>query len=252
MGKYKIYHIKGKKIGCTKNTAKRLGEQGYTDGEYDVLFQTDDIEEASKVEKQLQEALGYKVDRKPYNEVINKSMRKIKTTSSDATTTFYKDPQSLEAANLIGLEIMGVTLNKDNATWIIANLKNSQFNKDTCYIYNKAFKNYTLNNTEVFVEQSNDFYSRVRNWAALRDLYKEGDVKTQFAKLVEEVGELAKGVVDDNDALIKDSIGDIVVVLVNLAYLQGTSIEICEELAWNDIKDRKGKMINGTFVKEVL
>jgi len=86
----------------------------------------------------------------------------------------------------------------------------------------------------------------------LRDLYKKGDVKTQFAKLVEEVGELAKGVVDDNDALIKDSIGDIVVVLVNLAYLQGTSIEICQEIAWNDIKDRKGKMVNGTFVKEVL
>jgi NTP pyrophosphatase (non-canonical NTP hydrolase) len=252
MGKYKIYHIKGKKIGCTKNTSKRLGEQGYADGEYDVLFQTDDIKEASKVEKQLQEALGYKVDRKPYNEVINKSKRKIKTTSSDATTTFYKDPQSLEAAELVGLEIMGITLNKDHATWIIANLKNSQFNKDTCYIYNKAFKNYDLNNTEVFVEQSNDFYSRVRNWATLRDLYKEGDVKTQFAKLVEEVGELAKGVVDDNDALIKDSIGDIVVVLVNLAYLQGTSIEICQELAWDDIKDRKGKMLNGTFVKEVL
>jgi len=198
MGKYKIYHIKGKKIGCTKNTSKRLGEQGYTDGEYDVLFQTDDIKEASKVEKQLQEALGYKVDRKPYNEVINKSKRKIKTTSSDATTTFYKDPQSLEAADLVGLEIMGVTLNKEHATWIIANLKNSQFNKDTCYIYNKAFKNYDLNSTEVFVEQSNDFYSRIRNWATLRDLYKEGDVKTQFAKLVEEVGELAKGVVDDN------------------------------------------------------
>ena len=49
MGKYKIYHIKGKKIGCTKNTSKRLGEQGYADGEYDVLFQTDDIKELPKL-----------------------------------------------------------------------------------------------------------------------------------------------------------------------------------------------------------
>ena len=120
MGKYKIYHIKGKKIGCTKNTSKRLGEQGYTDGEYDVLFQTDDIKEASKVEKQLQEALGYKVDRKPYNEVINKSMRKIKTTSSDATTTFYKDPQSSRSSKFNWLRDYGY------------NIKRRSCNMDNC------------------------------------------------------------------------------------------------------------------------
>ena len=48
-GKYKVYHILGKKIGCTKNIKKRVEqEQGYKLGEYEILFETDDIKEAAK------------------------------------------------------------------------------------------------------------------------------------------------------------------------------------------------------------
>ena len=51
---------------------------------------------------------------------------------------------------------------------------------------------------------------------------------------------------------IKDAIGDMVVVLTNLASLCGLVIEDCIDSAYNEIENRKGKMINGTFVKETI
>ena len=86
-GKYKVYHILGKKIGCTKNVKKRVEkEQGYKPGEYEILFETDDIKEAAKAERTLQQDLGYKVDIKPYDKLFNKNMKKVNVT--EQTTTF--------------------------------------------------------------------------------------------------------------------------------------------------------------------
>ena len=76
-GKYKIYHIPGKKIGCTTNVIKRVEqEQGYKPGEYEILYETDDISEASKAEKALQKDLGYKEDIKLYKDLFKKTMNK--------------------------------------------------------------------------------------------------------------------------------------------------------------------------------
>ena len=69
-------------------------------------------------------------------------------------------------------------------------------------------------------------------------------------KLVEEVGEICRAVLKDNHRDVVDGIGDAVVVLTNLAELQGTSIEHCIAEAYNEIKDRTGKMDNGTFKKD--
>ena len=69
-------------------------------------------------------------------------------------------------------------------------------------------------------------------------------------KLVEEVGETCKAILNDDDAEIIDGIGDCVVVLTNLAELIGTPIEECIDKAYNEIKNRKGKMANGTYVKD--
>ena len=70
-----------------------------------------------------------------------------------------------------------------------------------------------------------------------------------IVKLQEEAGELAKALLQDDHEEIVDAIGDIVVVLTNLAHLEGVKIETCIASAYNEIKNRKGKMINGTFVK---
>ena len=69
---------------------------------------------------------------------------------------------------------------------------------------------------------------------------------------MEEAGELAQALLKRNDAEIYDAIGDMVVVLTNLAHMEGVTIEDCIDDAYNEIANRKGKMINGTFVKNTL
>ena len=93
-------------------------------------------------------------------------------------------------------------------------------------------------------------FEQIRLWAKERNLYEKGDTKTQTLKLIEEAGELSKGVLKNNKEDIIDGIGDCVVVLTNLSAMYGFKIEDCIEAAWQEIKSRKGKMINGTFVKE--
>ena len=90
---------------------------------------------------------------------------------------------------------------------------------------------------------------KIKQWAVERNL-NTADPNKQMLKLMEEVGEIAEGLAKDNINLTKDGIGDTVVVLTILAEQLGTSIEECTEIAYNEIKDRKGKMINGVFVKE--
>jgi NTP pyrophosphatase (non-canonical NTP hydrolase) len=66
---------------------------------------------------------------------------------------------------------------------------------------------------------------------------------------MEEAGELGKAILKEDQEEFVDAIGDMVVVLTNLAHLGGVSIEECIDSAYNEIKNRKGKMSNGTFVK---
>ena len=92
-------------------------------------------------------------------------------------------------------------------------------------------------------------FDLIREWAKQRGLYENGDPKTQALKLVEEVGETCRAILKEDRAEAIDGIGDCVVVLTNLAELIGHPIENCIEAAYNEIKDRKGKMANGTYVK---
>lgn len=87
-------------------------------------------------------------------------------------------------------------------------------------------------------------------WAADRNILEGSTRKDQMVKLVEEIGELASGIAKCREEVIKDSIGDALVVLIIIAEQSGTSIEECLGLAWNEIKDRKGKMVDGIFIKE--
>ena len=93
-------------------------------------------------------------------------------------------------------------------------------------------------------------FDLIRFWAKDRGLYDNGDPKTQALKLVEEVGETCRAILKEDATEMIDGIGDCVVVLTNLAELIGTPIEECVDRAYNEIKDRKGKMANGTYVKD--
>lgn len=93
-------------------------------------------------------------------------------------------------------------------------------------------------------------FDPIRNWASEKGIYKKGDPKTQYLKLMEEAGELAKALLTNDEPEIIDALGDCTVVLVNLAKLAGYNLEDCINTAYDVIKGRKGKMENGTFVKE--
>lgn len=93
-------------------------------------------------------------------------------------------------------------------------------------------------------------YESILQWAEDRNLLSGSTRKDQMVKLVEEIGELAAGIAKGKEDLVKDSLGDALVVLTILAKQSGTSIEECLNLAWNEIKDRKGKMVDGIFIKE--
>ena len=93
-------------------------------------------------------------------------------------------------------------------------------------------------------------FNLIRQWAKEKGIYEKGDPKTQFLKLQEESGELAKAILMQNKAEIIDALGDCLVVLINLSELCGYNLEYCLDSAYNEIKNRKGKMENGTFIKE--
>lgn len=95
-----------------------------------------------------------------------------------------------------------------------------------------------------------EVFNKIIQWAQDRNLIHGTNSHAQMLKLTEEVGELASGIAKHHHDVIKDSIGDCVVVLTILAHQFCVSIEECIEHAYDQIKDRKGKMIDGVFVRE--
>ena len=98
--------------------------------------------------------------------------------------------------------------------------------------------------TQAMIEDVN----RIKQWHHDRNLIDGSDDKSQFAKLIQEAGELSDNICKGND--IKDDIGDMIVVLINIAERNDVSITECIKTAWEDIKDRKGMMRDGVFVKQ--
>ena len=88
----------------------------------------------------------------------------------------------------------------------------------------------------------------IEQWHHDRNLIEGATDQAQLGKLVEELGELAANINRGKD--VRDDIGDMIVVLVNIATRNGVTIRECLEVAYNDIRYRKGRMINGQFVKE--
>ena len=284
---YYLYHIPGKKIGVTTNLEERVHkQQGYYPGEYEIIEQSEDIEFISEGELIMQKWYGYKVDEVPYNELkFNKNMR-INVT--EQTTTFPCPVNKLKGQLMDNIGMSWETefgicnITKESIKWIMKNVKESMYNTNRCYIYNKAFARYFDNHDAYSLAdlhwKDNNGYSKtrtgalsptgiretrdkkdclnpsqfdlIRMWAEERGLYSGGDTKTQTLKLMEEAGEICRAVLKVDKKATMDGIGDCVVVLTNLAELAGTSIEDCIDLAYNEIKDRTGKMNNGTFKKD--
>lgn len=98
--------------------------------------------------------------------------------------------------------------------------------------------------TQLLIERTND----IKQWHRDRNLIDGATDKDQLAKLIQEMGELSDNICKGKD--VADDIGDMIVVLINIAERNNLSLTDCVNHAYNDIKDRKGKMIDGIFVKE--
>ncbi len=96
----------------------------------------------------------------------------------------------------------------------------------------------------------NDLEQKIISWAKDRNLYDGTTIDRQIMKLYEEIEELEEAVEIKTPTDIQLELGDCLVVLVNIAHKLGYSLERCGWFAYEKIKDRKGRMIDGTFVKE--
>jgi NTP pyrophosphatase (non-canonical NTP hydrolase) len=255
---YYLYHIPGKKIGVTRNLNTRVTlMQGYKEGEYEVLEQSDDIDYISDREIELQKSYGYKRDRTLYKNLFKLNM---KVNPTEQTSTFPVPINKLKGNLLDNLGMEWKTpgysfkLEREHIPWILANARTSMFNDNRSYIYNKAFYEafFNPNHTPDTAWNQNERFDLIRKWATERGIYDKGNSHTQYVKLMEEAGELAEALLKNDKYETKDAIGDMVVVLTNLAALEGMAIENCIDSAYNEIANRKGKMENGTFVKETL
>lgn len=93
-------------------------------------------------------------------------------------------------------------------------------------------------------------FELIRRWAEDRNLIEGSDPFRQSVKLFEELGELAAGIARNKGEAVMDGIGDAVVVLTILAAQHNMRIEDCIAAAWDEIKDRRGRMVDGVFLKE--
>ena len=285
---YYLYHIPGKKIGVTRDLISRVvDQQGYNLDEVEVLEQSTDIDYISDRELELQLSYGYRVDRQKYKDLyINKpkNQNKMYINATEQTSTFPVPVSKLKGRLM---DMMGRTwetmhgefeINMETIAWIMDNVKTSMYTTERSYIYNKAFAKYfqvedhiakserfpfgkdayqvyldglttRSNGTLDYMKKDNRF-QLIRDWAGERGLYTKGDTKTQFCKLMEEAGELGRALLKDDKEEFVDAIGDMVVVLTNMAHLGGTTIEKCIDTAYKVISKRTGKMVNGTFVKD--
>lgn len=93
-----------------------------------------------------------------------------------------------------------------------------------------------------------NYVELIGQWHNDRNLIDGSTDKDQYMKLIQEAGELSDNICKGKD--IRDDIGDMMVVLINIMVRNGLTMEECLAVAYDDIKDRKGKMIDGVFVKE--
>ena len=271
MKSYTVYHLEEmKKVGCTSRWPQRMIEQGFEPREDMIKFKTNCIKEASMVEEELRKFHGYKKD-SPF-----KYVEKFNTMGK-----FNKRPQR-EKVNLdteyVGLnELHKGATKEDLRAFLDQDDTITLGTSSGTYVFNRSYYSELVDKAQE--SQYKDFYwsskwlktiydgkitqkpcshgntipefQQIRDWATDKGIFTSGDPKTQYIKLQEEAGEVAKAILNNDEPEIIDGLGDVLVVLINLSHLCGYKLEDCLATAYDVIKKRKGKMENGTFIKDI-
>ena len=93
-----------------------------------------------------------------------------------------------------------------------------------------------------------EYEELIKQWHQDRNLINGSTDKDQYLKLIQEAGELSDSLCKGKD--IRDDVGDMLVVLINILTRNNLTLSECLAVAYDDIKDRKGKMVDGVFIKE--
>lgn len=208
-------------------------------------------------EKEIKGLLSLEATKRLYKDVVLSNDEDIPV---DRRVTYNDDFSVLKIEEKVIFE---------NGSWKITPslfLKHSVYSLNTSNVYEICNLNnnvVTLTNGKKYtfeelkrefalqdIEDDDDVISDIENWATERNFFGEGGatIQSQFVKLIEEAGELAGNIARGKDCT--DDIGDMGVVLINIAKLAGTDLKTCLEHSYNEIKDRKGQWKNGVFVKE--
>ena len=267
---YGIYIIHEKqKVGLAANLDDRLAQQGYTRDEVEIFQEgIADLAVARMVEKTVQQALGYtKYEDGP--DLVDKFLARKKL--NIVNKTHFKTYEGNTIGFPYALEMFpkvldtGCTLETSKGTYKatygdIVKLNNdrhfrkSKFSNGNLqtYIYCKVIDNYFANKQKPEANGSgrvDALLSDIHNWADDRGILR-GKIETQTLKLGEEFGELQKAVLKDKPEDIKDAIGDIIVVLVSIAYFNGHTIADALQMAYDTISKRTGYTNDkGDFIK---
>ena len=99
-----------------------------------------------------------------------------------------------------------------------------------------------------------DYYElecAVEEWAQEKGIMYKANPMAQALKTLEECTELCTAINNKDREEIIDAMGDIMVTLVIQAKIQNVSLESCLETAYKVISKQRGRMINGTFIKDL-
>ena len=282
-----VYHIpENKKVGATNNITRRMKQQRIAEGQYSILSVCNTAEEASIIEEDMRKFYKYKPDadrtyietlkanrenmsprsKRPKREKINKASRNVglneigagMTSSIEHNRALLLDFLNLEDTMTLGTEGGTFTFTRGDYAELAAKAIKSWQATGDFYWSHVILKSINNDKTETLREACESTkatipeFQQIRDWAEEKGIFTSGDSKTQFLKLQEEAGEVARAILKQDKPEIIDGLGDTLVVLINLSHLCGYRLEDCLASAYNVIKDRKGKMNNGTFVKETL
>ena len=167
------------------------------------------------------------------------------------TVGFHYSITELKTGNILGtgtLETVGEVLRDMKANRLATN-------KDIDMLAEKKAKQIMSKYVEgIFNNDDRQSYEtlarKIINRFTNIGIVSADNTKTQFMKVTEELGELAEGINKDKPEQVKDSLGDVLVTLILLAEDLNLNLLDCLNSAWNEIKDRKGEVKDGSFVKE--
>ena len=294
--KYYVYRLDNK-IGCTQDPHARITiQQGINDWKSVIVFETDDIIEASHMEAYFKGKEGHKWDGDIYmnfNLNENTDMRNTPFSGTLVQKGTYFQESHLNRENIVeyardnnGLYFDDSNGNSTKFSWEEVSklvddrvIQSSRYNNGFYALpaaILSARERYNDRRMNIIGQNGNEGlhyestrsednnrscecaceggqikqFKEIRIWAENKGILSQGDAKTQFVKLIEEQGELAKAILKNDKLEVIDGLGDTLVVLINLSALLGYRLEDCLAEAYKEIKDRTGKMEDGTFKKD--